>query len=607
MVSLPDDGRRQAGWWFRESDRAHEAYWANHHIPHLLVMQDSTRQRRLWARLDRTTIRRTKKGLRVFVPDDQQLGDGAAAEWTRLAASARETYSLEGARWKFSIRDVPEEEWARYALIASRIVAPHPNQGIGNQLLWPEAVALCLQATPHYWREASARNAEIMTPNAAADSTDPGWQFASAVYQLMNGDTTRLESLVAEQLPDHIAVARAVCLSLIRLDADDRSGAIELLRSVRNSETSLEQAWVAIQLGWALYDNGGITEARQQFAASLAMHDSFASGPINSAIRSAGILALFDLAPDSGDLAAAVQAFDTTLSWWRAQQFEAALNDYLRRGFNRWGNDRSRIIGGSDVTHNELVSAEWSARLVGNQRSSRYARYLRAIAGLSSPGAALVSPSQYLALLRRAGYPDELELAVRNFRTAGPLAVVTDYMVEVTLANSTPTSVRADLRSLDIAGSYLTSDVAQEWVPYLLRAVNDPTEFSARFNLSYWPVGDVMSALAGLGLHLTPTQQVAALDVLLNLASDTSQLLERPAHRIIDSVDSSLIESRADAIVSRAPGVPRGGGLSGPRRRDRDGVSHRAMVSENDQELTQKDDTARWLLTSLPSSSCSGN
>jgi hypothetical protein len=31
-------------------------------------------------------------------------------------------------------------------------------------------------------------------------------------------------------------------------------------------------------------------------------------------------------------------------------------------------------------------------------------------------------------------------------------------------------------------------------------------------------------------------------------------------------------------------------------------VSHRAMVSENDQELTQKDDTARWLLTSLPSS-----
>jgi hypothetical protein len=65
--------------------------------------------------------------------------------------------------------------------------------------------------------------------------------------------------------------------------------------------------------------------------------------------------------------------------------------------------------------------------------------------------------------------------------------------------------------------------------------------------------------------------------------------------------------SFASPCVLPLPGVPRGGGLSGPRRRDRDGVSHRAMVSENDQELTQKDDTARWLLTSLPSSSCSGN
>lgn len=64
---------------------------------------------------------------------------------------------------------------------------------------------------------------------------------------------------------------------------------------------------------------------------------------------------------------------------------------------------------------------------------------------------------------------------------------------------------------------------------------------------------------------------------------------------------------RTPMVGSCSPGVPRGGGLSGPRRRDRDGVSHRAMVSENDQELTQKDDTARWLLTSLPSSSCSGN
>lgn len=73
---------------------------------------------------------------------------------------------------------------------------------------------------------------------------------------------------------------------------------------------------------------------------------------------------------------------------------------------------------------------------------------------------------------------------------------------------------------------------------------------------------------------------------------------------VVERGEPALLINR---VAAHAPGVPRGGGLSGPRRRDRDGVSHRAMVSENDQELTQKDDTARWLLTSLPSSSCSGN
>jgi hypothetical protein len=36
-------------------------------------------------------------------------------------------------------------------------------------------------------------------------------------------------------------------------------------------------------------------------------------------------------------------------------------------------------------------------------------------------------------------------------------------------------------------------------------------------------------------------------------------------------------------------------------------VSHRAMVSENCLGISRKDTYARWLLTSLPSSSCSGN
>ena len=40
------------------------------------------------------------------------------------------------------------------------------------------------------------------------------------------------------------------------------------------------------------------------------------------------------------------------------------------------------------------------------------------------------------------------------------------------------------------------------------------------------------------------------------------------------------------AEITMTAGVPGSGGLSGSGRRVRDVVSHRAMVSENDQELT---------------------
>lgn len=103
--------------------------------------------------------------------------------------------------------------------------------------------------------------------------------------------------------------------------------------------------------------------------------------------------------------------------------------------------------------------------------------------------------------------------------------------------------------------------------------------------------------------------ELAPMTVVVTQMSEAARRTERCRRKCLEVLYHELVAMHVhDAVLEqRSPGVPRGGGLSGPRRRDRDGVSHRAMVSENDQELTQKDDTARWLLTSLPSSSCSGN
>ena len=61
------------------------------------------------------------------------------------------------------------------------------------------------------------------------------------------------------------------------------------------------------------------------------------------------------------------------------------------------------------------------------------------------------------------------------------------------------------------------------------------------------------------------------------------------------------------ALASPAGQVPGSGVVLGLECHVVDVVSHRAMVSENCLGTSRKDTNARWLLTSLPSSSCSGN
>jgi len=129
--------------------------------------------------------------------------------------------------------------------------------------------------------------------------------------------------------------------------------------------------------------------------------------------------------------------------------------------------------------------------------------------------------------------------------------------------------------------------------------------------LKVWEDGGIDAAhawaISRTGMLLrTPDDRARFEALALEAARTESPTRMTAAVKVIAAtIDPDAFTDATDRAYE--PGVPRGGGLSGPRRRDRDGVSHRAMVSENDQELTQKDDTARWLLTSLPSSSCSGN
>ncbi|MFE4951054.1 DUF4365 domain-containing protein [Leifsonia sp. NPDC056665] len=544
------DGR--SGWWFRERDHRHEEYWVNHHIPHILIMQTESRDVQVWARLDRDSIEDTGAGIRVFVPADQSIGRAAAQQWAGLVAEARKLQSFEGSRWSFNITQVPPSDWPRYALLASRIVAPHPNRGTANGINWAEAVALCIQATPERWLEASERGDGVPTPTEAEDSNEAGWRFAGAIYRWITGSGQGLQSLDPGEFSDELRVAHAICLALVAEEQDDYAGAAEVLRAkIRSDIKSVDQAWLQIQLGWVEFEVGKVDSARAAFSESVAMHAAFPSSLVNSAVRSAGILSLFESAPGlSGDVEAAVTAADNTLSWWQTQQVESALNPFLRRSFLAWARDKSISFGAADATHNELFGAELSARLIGNRRSSRYSAYLRAIANLALPSGDHTGPEEQLEVLRAGGYTNELSLAIHRFRAEGPLQVVATYMSSVNIHRVTTTSHAADLESLSSAGSYLTDASAREWVDYLFAELGDLPATMRRFNLQFPIEHKALEALGGLQLFFSAEDWHRLIAWALRLPGKASQLIENPLRALFQHVDLAVLGAELDVISS---------------------------------------------------------
>ena len=549
-TAMVDDRK---GWWFREGDQRHREYWSDHDVAHILIVQNYDLDRRYWARLDRTTIESTGKGIRVFVPEDQPVTPDSADVWVEIVREAQRRASFQGESWNFKISQVPEKDWARYALLAPRIVAPHLNQGVAGDINWAEATALCLRSEHHRWDEFAVQRPGVPSVREAAESDNVGWRFAAAVHGWTFGKTDELEALSNLELPISLRIPHAVLLSLVLEQRGDAQAAEQLLTTHQvGGVASVDQAWLALQRGWQLFEAGRFELADEQIRSSVAMHGSLSSGLLNSAIRSAGILSLFQMAPVlSGDIAAAVQAADTTTSWWQTQQVESALNSFLRHSFDGWLREVGVLrFGQGDSTHNDLLSAERVAWLTGNRRSSRYAAFLRALANLVLPQGDHAPPEQQLASLRRAGYRNEMRRAIRKIRRDGPLSGVREFMEDVSPDRSTTTTIHSDLEALDEAGGYLSPEGSAAWMAYLIEALNDPEGFAKRFGFHSDPRPELLGAVAGLYVSFDDQAENALLDLLMSLADSSNHLFERPVQRILRSVSEGTISARSEELFA---------------------------------------------------------
>lgn len=550
----PADVDGRSGWWFRESHKKHADYWINHHIPHILVLQTQDESTRVWVSLDARTIRDTGAGIKVFVPADQSLDQAHIGRWVDLAAEARRLVSFEGSRWTFSVTQLPADDWARHALIAPRLVSPHPNRGYSEPINWAEAIALCIEANPERWSYFAAQHESVPSPEEASTSIEPGWRLAAAIHGWVTDGNGALVSFDTSGASQAIRNARAVCLAISLADNDQAAEALNALDGEQDDEkVSADQAWLEVHRARILSETGQIDEAVGLLKDLIINLGALRSDVTVSAFRSAAIWTLYELTDRfDQDLSTVIPALDTAASWWRTQSTASGLESAAGRTFSAWAPDNSINIGASDVAHNELYASALAARLAGDHGSWRSAIALMAIVDLSTKRPQAARPLEALDSLRRAGDDRQLARAVSRIRDIGPLTDIVELLAQISPANMTRTSLSADLAALRVAGEYAATGCAREIIDFLLDALLDPAAFMLRFRLMFPPQRELLETLTGLISHSTETQQRRIMDFVLRLDDAASEILDAPLTKVLDQLDAQLFAEYRGALAERA-------------------------------------------------------
>jgi hypothetical protein len=167
------------GWWYAESSRTHFDMWASYGVPHLLVLHDLDTSASYWVHVTAEAIVSTGVGAKVLVPAANTVDAEHLDELLAVAASRLSGRRWEGSAWAGGPSLLPRD-LLRHALIAPRLVAPHPNAGDAGRLTPEQAAALLAQVRPEALESAAAVQPEVPTLAEARESPEWLWRFVGA-------------------------------------------------------------------------------------------------------------------------------------------------------------------------------------------------------------------------------------------------------------------------------------------------------------------------------------------------------------------------------------------------------------------------------------------
>lgn len=482
----PEVHNGEQGWWFRDSED-HFTYWLDHRLPHLVALYDKVTGSTYWVHVTKEAVVSTGKGRKIFVPKSQVLNEQHLDDLIRIATSNPPEPVWEGSAWVPGQLIPVESQW-RYAMLAPRLIAPHPNASteVSNAA---EAMALLtalrLDDISHRYKPKQA----LLDPAISLQSEDFGWRlFASTLNWVQDGNADGLHKLLGELTEPHLRAALTVTLCAALYEDG------EVAQCVTNLENCLQDsaeynpvdlAWIKTHLARNLMQIGELAQAHDLALEVAPIGQIAFNDPTARLLSGVATDMIFSLSGwRARDIAATIQARDTAAAWWRSQTLTAGLTEHLEESFKTWAEDQSITWGASDGTWLRLRSATLISGYAADTPNWAHTSSLLAQHTLMLD----LEPRQVVAALdtlRISGSNKELKLTLKRILARGPVRALELITPEIDLGKSTRSSLQNDLEILGLSGSILHPDTADKTAYWIINELKNPEQRARELGLHF--------------------------------------------------------------------------------------------------------------------------
>ena len=553
----PGDVGGASGWWFREGDGDHLDSWASWHAPHLLVLHDEETKISYWVNVVHDAVVSTGKGAKIFVPEANVLDRDNRQRLLETVLPESSGQAYEGSAWNANLT-VPPRERLRHALIAPRLIAPHPNLGCQGELDAEQAIGLLGQVRisdlMRYLEEARLPELGKLT-----ESAEWGWRLVFAFAQrIMEGEVEGLRDAIADADKPWERAAATVMTAAALVEVGSADDAIPIVAEVLATDDAppVDHAWLRLAQARAEVEVGQLTRARKSAVDLLAIAAQAPNDVTARSIAGSAAVVIFNAGNFSeASLADVVSRSDTATVWWRAQTTGHGLRAALIRGFKDWAQDRSTTIGAEDVATNRLTASALTASHEGDQAGWCGLEGLRARDALmrSRPETDPDLVTAELNALRLTGHDKDLVLAAEHVALDGPATAVTQALNEVDLDKATKTSAYSDLKLLEVGGDLASEELANGAVEWLLSCLEEPDDFIDRTTPTYLLRMQLSETLSGLAPVAGVALQREIADYLIGVTEPDDDLHGRGLARVVYALDEAAwAEIDPDAIAHAA-------------------------------------------------------